>query len=399
MYLRAKQIIHDIRLPAFYDIAKLNEAIDLLEAAVKRDPDFALAYCLLAEANLALYWQEPHSPSQRVQAEKALETARRLAPDAGETHFAQALFHYYGSRDYQRALGELETAISLLPNDAEVFQVAGRIDRRLNRWADSIRHFSRASELDPRDWRNLYESCITYRILRKYREAEPLADRGIAAFPESADVFRFEKSEAALAQGDTLRARKALESASSPNWFLLYRMSLCEHNFAEAERACAGLAEDKAQSANYPPSFLHGLIARMQHDTEKARVLFAEARQTYETMLRERGDYPEGLALLAMINAFSGRQEDALRQIRHAVELMPMERDPIAGVELLSQMAIVYAWLGERDKATEQLQAITKLPDSPSAGELRLNPWWDPLRDDPRFAEILAEAAKPIPLK
>jgi serine/threonine-protein kinase len=78
---------------------------------------------------------------------------------------------------------------------------------------------------------------------------------------------------------------------------------------------------------------------------------------------------------------------------------MPMERDPIAGVELLSQMAIVYAWLGERDKATEQLQAITKLPDSPSAGELRLNPWWDPLRDDPRFAEILAEAAKPIPLK
>ena len=398
-YLRAKQLLRDIRLPALYDIPKVTEAIELLQAAVKRDPNFALAYCLLAEANLDLYWQEPHAPSLRAQAEKALRAAQRLAPDAGETHFTQALFYYYGNRDYHQALGELEAAMGLLPNSADVFKVAARIDRRLNRWADSIRHFSRALELDPRDSGNFYEVAVSYQILKRYREAEQIADRGIASFPESAAPFWIEKSEAALAQGDTVNARKALESASSPNWYLLYRISLCERNFAEAERACAGVARDKALSANYPPSFFRGFIALLQGDTAKAQSFFAEARQTYEAMLRDPGEYPEALGYLATTNAFSGQREDALRQIQRAVELMPMDRDPFAAVELLHQRAVVYARVGERDKAIEQLLAIANLPASPSAGDLRLNPLWDPLRDDPRFLEILTEAAKPIPLK
>jgi serine/threonine protein kinase/tetratricopeptide (TPR) repeat protein len=399
MYLRGKQLLRDIRMPAVYDIPKINEAIELLEAAVKRDPNFALAYCLLAEANLVLYWQPPHAPSQRAQAEKALQAARRLAPDAGETHFTRAFFYHYGNRDYHQALGELETAMGLLPNSAEVFKIAGRIDKRLNRSADSIRHYSRALELDPRDSGNFYELGLTYQNLRRYREVEQIADRGIASFPESAAPFWIEKGEAALAEGDTVRARKAMETASSPSWWLLYRISLCERNFAEAERAAAGLAEDKAQSADYPPSFWRGFIARVQGDSEKARSFFAEARQAYERMLRERGEYPEALAFLAATNAFSGQREDALRQIQRAVELMPIDRDPLNGVELLGQMAMVYAWIGERDKAIEQLLAIARLPDIPSAGELRLNPWWDPLRNDPRFSEIVSEAAKPIPLK
>jgi TolB-like protein/Tfp pilus assembly protein PilF len=398
-YLRAKQLLRDIRLPARYEMSKANQAIELLEAAVERDPNFALAYCLLAEANLDLYWQVPHTPSQRTEAERALEVARSLAPEAGETHFAQALFDYYGNRDYYQALGELETAMGLLPNNAEVFKVAGRIDRRLNRWADSIRHYSRALELDPCDSANFYELCTTYLILRQYREVEQIADRGIATFPESAAPLWVQKSEAALAKGDTARARKALESASSPNWWLLYRISLCERNFAEAERACAGLERDKLQSANYPPSFFRGFIALVNGDTEKARSFFIEARQAFETMLHQRGEYAEAVAGVAMVNAFSGQRDDAVRQIQRAAELMPMDRDPLAGIDVLTQRAIVYGWIGERDKAIEQLQATVKLPDSPSAGDLRLNPQWDPLRDDPRFAQIIAAAAEPIQLK
>ncbi|HET9800641.1 MAG TPA: tetratricopeptide repeat protein, partial [Chthoniobacterales bacterium] len=244
MYLRAKQIMRGIRMPARYDVARATEAIELLEGAIKRDPNFALAYCLLNEANLDLYWQMPHDASQRARAQKALEAARRLAPDAGETHVAQALYYYYGNRDYHQALGELEIAMGLMPNDAEVFRIAGRIDKRLNRWTDSIRHYSRGIELDPRDSGNFYELATTYLILKRYQEANQIADRGIATFPGSADIFWNTKSEAALAQGDTVRARKAMEAASTPQLWLLYRISLCERNFAEVERACAGLAQD-----------------------------------------------------------------------------------------------------------------------------------------------------------
>jgi len=398
MYLRAKHIIRDIRMPARYDISRVSGAIELLEEAIKRDPNFTLAYCSLVEASLDLYWQLPHDPSQRARAEKALETARRLAPDAGETHFAQALFYYYCNRDYDRALGELEIAMALMPNDAEVFRVAGRIDKRLNRWTDSIRHYSRGIELDPRDSGNLYELAITYLILKRYQEADRIADRGIATFPDSADIFWNTKSEAALAQGDMVRARRAMEAASTPQWWLLYRISLCERNFAEVERACAGLAHDKVQSAVFPPSFWRGFSALVQGDREKARSFLNEARRTYEARVLERAEYAEALATLATINAFSGQRDDALRQVRQAVELMPMDRDPIAGIDHLIAMAMIYAWIGERDKAIEQLMAIAKLAHSPTAGELRLNPWWDPLREDPRFAQVLVEAAKPVPL-
>jgi tetratricopeptide (TPR) repeat protein len=176
---------------------------------------------------------------------------------------------------------------------------------------------------------------------------------------------------------------------------------MCERNFAEARRATALLAQDKPLSANFPPSLWETYIAHFDGDEKKARSSYVVTRRIYEKFLRERGDYPEAFASLALLDATFGRKDDALREIRKAVDLMPVSKDPLNGAEFVAGLAAVYGLIGDRDRAFEQLRAFVKMAPQPdcSYGVLKLSPMWDSLRGDPRFAQILAEAAKPIPIQ
>jgi tetratricopeptide (TPR) repeat protein len=100
-----------------------------------------------------------------------------------------------------------------------------------------------------------------------------------------------------------------------------------------------------------------------------------------------------------MIDAALGRKEDALQEGRHAIELFPSSKDAMTGAELLRNLAIIYAWTGEKDLAIEQLEQLSSIYAPLSYGQLRLHPWWDPLRDDSRFDKIMEEAKKPVSLK
>jgi TolB-like protein/class 3 adenylate cyclase len=217
LYLRAKELMHSTSLGEPASVQIFSNAVNLLEKAVARDPNFALAYCLLVEANLSLHWQAENVPGARERAEVALQAARRLAPETGETYLAEALFFYWGKRDYDHALESLEKAAKSSPNSSEVFALSARIEMRLGRWAEAIRHDLRAAELDPRDW-HLRDQAITHYILvRYYIAAERLADRAIAAFAERADYFRATRAEAALYEGDLKAARASLATLSVPD--------------------------------------------------------------------------------------------------------------------------------------------------------------------------------------
>ncbi len=216
-----------------------EQAAQLLEDAIRRDEKFLLAHCLLVEVNLNLYWAAGRVDlARRTRAEKALRTAEQLAPEAGETHLARALFLHYGKRDLDAALGELDLAARLLPNDAHVFQTSAKIERRLGRWREALRHFLKANELDPRDPGALVQAVVTLLILRDYDQADRIATRAIVSLPEAADQFWNLKAEAALEQGDLPRARAALEKISATTGFpgLRFAMLLYEVKFAQAER-------------------------------------------------------------------------------------------------------------------------------------------------------------------
>ncbi|PYL02905.1 MAG: hypothetical protein DME32_05350, partial [Verrucomicrobia bacterium] len=305
-----------------------------------------------------------------------------------------------GNGDYDHALAELDTAAQSLPNNAGVFELTARIERRLARWNEALRHFSRAGELDPREPSHLVSVAITYRLLRHYTEAEHTADDGIAEFPKAADAFWNEKAELALAQGDVARARSAIEKISSSNAFpwMRFRTAFYARDYVEAGHIGLAQWESKDESYMRFAAIWLALAARSQSDIDKMRSFLLAARKDYETGASAKID-PDGLSSMGLIDAALGRKGEALREAQKAIELRPISRDAVEGPQYVTNLALVYAWTGERDRALEGLSTVAKVPDGPTYGELKLDPRWDELRGDARFEQLMAEATKPIPLQ
>ena len=399
LYLQAKALVESSSSVSPEMIDKSERAGELLEQAVTRDPNFALAHCLLVRINLNLYWVTGRSETpRRDRAGTALREAQRLAPDAGETHLAQAAFDHYARRDYNRALEEFDMARRLLPNSADVLFTEALLERRLGRWNDALRHFSKASELNPEDPSGLYQVILTCNMLGQTAEADRKADRAIAVFPDAADQFWNEKVAAALSEGNVERARAALAHIKGdfpePRFFVAY----LGHDFAEAERLSLTVWQGKDADKARWFAFFSALAARGAGATDRMRSYLWAAAQSYEPLMSGEPD-PGNLSLSGVIDAGLGRREAALEKCRRAVELVPVSFDAVEAREYGKNLALAYAWLGERDLAIEQLSTLAGVPHGVPYGELKLDPAWDTLRDDPRFAQIVADAAKPIVLK
>ncbi len=147
-----------------------------------------------------------------------------------------------------------------------------------------------------------------------------------------------------------------------------------------------------------PGNVFEGIAARARGDAHTARTAFTAARAEMEKIVSEQPDYAEALCMLGVIDAGLGRKEEALTEGRRAVELLPLTRDAMTGAELMTFLAIIYAWTGEKDLALKELTSLLEIPSHLSYGQLRLHPYWDPLRGDPRFEKIVEESKKPVAL-
>jgi TolB-like protein len=163
-------------------------------------------------------------------------------------------------------------------------------------------------------------------------------------------------------------------------------------------RVRAQLIDIVTFNVRMPRPFCEGLIARARGDATAASVAFGAARTEIRNILRDQPEYAEGLCLLAMIDAALGRKQEAIEAGRRAAELLPVEKDAMTGQEILRNLAITYAWSGENDLAIKQLEELLPLYGPISYGQLRLHPWWDSLRDHPRFETIVEESKKPVAL-
>jgi serine/threonine-protein kinase len=143
----------------------------------------------------------------------------------------------------------------------------------------------------------------------------------------------------------------------------------------------------------FPNSWCVGLAARLRGDESAARAAFTSARKELEQTLHDQPDYAAGLCALGMVDAGLGHKADAIREGERAVELMPVSKSAVEGPLLIRNLAIIYAWTGEKDRAIERLSEAARRPDDVSYGNLRLNPLWDPLRGDPRFEAIVSSLA------
>ncbi len=408
LYSRAKSLLLTAGLSATSE-PDVRKAIELLDAAVKRDPSFFDAYCQLAYAHEQLYAVNgsDHTPARLALAEAAVQAATRLRPDAAETHLARAQYLYFGLRDYAGALAELEITRRASPNDPRIFELTGYIlKRRRGQQEEGLQNLQRAVELDPRNLDTLQQSAVSYLYIGRYADAIAALDRALAIVPDNVETRANRGEWYTCWKADTRPLHQTIDAilAQEPSavarvadlWFFC---ALAERDPAAAERALVALGDNPCWTENplfLSPSFGEGLLARMTKDEARARTAFEAARTQQEKIVQAELDYGPTLCTLGLIDAALGRKDLALDEGRRAIALMPVEKDVLNGSLVLQYFAITAAWAGEKELALQQLEAGLRAPTASlmlSYGALKLHPFWDPLRGDPRFEKIVASLA------
>ncbi len=411
-YVQAASLIDNARYaPNQEPDRNFFQAIELLNQAIARDPNFLLAYCRLAEIHDELYFESAdRTPGRLALAQSAIDTAFRVRPDSGEAHLALAAHLYHGYFDYDRARDELAIAARTMPNDARIFEWSGYIDRRQGLWHDAVRNFERAMELDPRNLRILTDAANTYESMRNHGQARAIMDRVIALEPNQLAhrgrraLIDFEERADLRPMRAVLEQALAKEPASAQYLVWRFYLDLFERDPVAADNTFAALGGNTFGARNvggmvFSRAVLEGLLARMKGDAGAAQAAFSAARIQQQQAVRARPDYGPLLCVLGLIDAALGRKEEALREGRRAIELASIAKDSLDGADVLYFYAVICAWTGEYDLAIEQLETLAKIPAGPSYGDLRLNLVWDPLRNDPRFEKLAEQAKIPIALE
>src|SRR5437867_6002474 len=404
-YTKAKEM--DLSVNWEGDEKNLNQKVELLEKATQRDPNFALAYCALAktQVDLSSIIGEPDNRKHLELAKKAAEAALRSRPDLGETHLELARYYFYAgalTNDYDRAREELAIVRRKLPNNAEALTIEARIGRHENRWDASLANLQKASELDPRNGEIAFYLGQIYFEMRRYSELEQLQTKRAAA-SGTLDILGLQSYLAwiKLAQGDPVAAQTLLEQVPldySPGfwvWDIRFTAGLYLRDYDAANRVIAATPAKWADFAfgEQTASWAEGQVARARGDKQKALAAFAAARKKIEAKLGHEAKDAIYLSEVATLDAGLGQKEQAIREARRAVQLMPIAKDSLNGPTLAANLALLYAWTGERARALEQLEIVATTPRlAPTYGDLRFNPCWDDLRGDKRFDKIVAAA-------
>jgi adenylate cyclase len=403
LYLRARQLDDLSNEPD----AKVHllQAISLLEEAVRRDPRFLRAYCLMCETNLDLYWGgSDHTDQRRELARVALGKAEEIQPDAGEVHWQKGLYAYHGFRDYDRALTEFEIAKRLLPNEARVYVLIGAVGRRTARWQEAQTNFMRAVELDPRNFVVLLEAGSVFSGSRQWAEGRRLHEQALTVLPNNAFARNLVGFSFFAENGDAAAWRKQLESVAQQGpeaartvAFPLLVCSWAQRDRGAAEKAvelipAEGIANSFDEAA-VPRQYCVGRTAWLFGNKELARTALTDARAIFERTTREQPDYPQAWSYLGLTDAMLGRCSEAIQEGKRACEVLPYTKDSWVGPTFENYLAMIYAACGEKDVALKQLDRTAKLPVGITYGDLKCNPEWDPLRGDPRFENLVASLA------
>jgi TolB-like protein/Flp pilus assembly protein TadD len=368
-----------------------NQKVELLEKAVQRDPNFALAYCVLAKTQLFL----AHDPKHFELGKKAAEAALRVRPDLGEAHLELARYYFYAAiftdrNGYDRARDELTIARRKLPNNSEALLIAGKIDRCQNRWDSAVTNLRKATELDPRNAEAGYWRGMTYFEMRRYSEYEQLLTKDAASGNPWSQCWL---ARIKLAQGDPVAAQSILDQVpldfrpAREVWWLRFDAAFYVRDYDAASRVIASTPGEWVDEA----AVAEGKVARARGDKQKALAAFATAREKTDAIWGPRDDI-DYLRAVSEIDAGLGRKDEAIRQAQRAVDLTPIAKDPLERTYAVGTLALIYAWTGERDRALEQLEIVAAIPAGPTYGDLRFNPCWDSLRGDKRFDKIVAAA-------
>ena len=402
LYLQGREYL--IR-PGFL---RRNEEIaqQLFETALARDPGFALAHAALSEVHGRMFWfRYDPSPARAARQRAEAEAALRLAPELPQAHVAMGLAHFWGRRDYRRALEEFRVALKGLPNDARVWQFIGTVHRRLGNWDEVLAAFEKATQLNPRDAQLFFGfGGYTYQLMHRYADAVRAYNRALTLVPDLYD--------AALAKGwtyvrwegqlDTLRAAlsqvpTAAELGPRGTRAALYVQLLHWERNADSLLQVLTMARApvfEGQDFLLPSSLYAAWAHRLHGDRPAARAAFDSARVLLDSVLRELPDDWRVHAARGLALAGLGRRDETLQETRWLQQSVVYREDALQGPQVAEDRARILAQAGEVEAALDEIERLLAGPSWLSVHTLRLDPLWDPIRDHPRFKALLAKYAE-----
>ena len=377
--------------------ANTEKAEQLFERATTLDPNFAGAFAGLARVHDWAYHDFDKTPARKEKARAAAETAIRLQPDLPEGHLALGFYHYYCERDYQAALHEFAIAKLSLPNSAEVYMAIGAIERRQGKWKESTANMERAASVSPKDAWILQNLADNYYATRNFEAADKILDRAIEAVPKSFGA-RAEKAMLAVDwKGDLSVMERELTQVPpgvDPDGIVTFsrmQLLLFQRRFPDALALIKQSPQDVFHD-DKPREFFEGAIYTFLNDKEKAVSAFKRARPIAEKAVLESPSDASRHVTLGMILAGLGKKDAAIAEGKRAVELLPESQDAFDGPKMNVHLAQIYAWTGENDQALELLDRSLNTPNGVTVPFLRLDPMWDPLRNNPRFQRLVGTA-------
>jgi tetratricopeptide (TPR) repeat protein len=269
-------------------------------------------------------------------------------------------------------------------------------ERRFGHWQTAIQDGEKALSLDPRNPVMASVLIQSYILLRMYPQAETVADALISRLPpdKAGSMWNY-KCAIALSTGDLNKARETIDATSDKaEWkdYMRATIQYYDHDYAGAAELLTRLPQIKRDPNDL---LLEAYIQRQLGDEEKVTTALDKAKDLLRNRIEENPDDPNLHGSLAMAYALAGEKSNALAEINRAAALAPPSQDSVDSANWLSALAQVHTVNGDTDAAIEQLGKVVNLPNGPSYGELRLNPAWDPVRTEPRFEQILAQAATP----
>jgi serine/threonine-protein kinase len=342
------------------------------------------------------------TPERREKARTLAERALQLEPDLPEGHLALGFWYYYGDNNYDAALREFQIAQRGLPNEAEVYLGIGAIQRRQGKWAESTANLERAVDLNPRDTWALQNLAFNYQMLRNFGTANKIMDRALKVDPNGLGLWEVKASLAVNEKGDLSVAEEALAAMNSlPTSsdeqkieiaLARKKVLLLLRKYGELLQGVENVPDDlfgSTPGALGDKYYGIGIARKALHDEAAARAAFLKAKTIAEAQLKQSPDDARIHAQSAKVLACLGEKEAALLEAQRARELLPETKDAFGGPQITAAVAEVHAILGNNAHAIEILEGLLNRPSWVAVEGLKVDPVWDPLRNDPRFQALL----------